>query len=141
MAHILTNRGEEFLFKVDVSARTTLTIGLYNDTTDAVADTSDVAAITTRPNGASYGDDTAAAITVRQIAGDWGFDNDAELTFNTSDSTNTVDSYFIIANFQGDGDAAATDHLIATGALSQSYDLNNVDTLNVAATSAGVTVS
>lgn len=141
MARILVDYGEEYLFKTDVSAVASLTLELYNDSTDAISDTDDEAAITTRPDGTDYGSQ-AASIEVAQINGDWGFQNSAQETFQVGDATTTVDSYFWTADFDSgmDADGVVT-HLIATGALSQSYDLSNVDTLNIAAQSAGVTVN
>lgn len=140
MSRILTDYGEEYLFKTDVSGVTSLTVGLYNDSTDTITDSDDLAAITTEPSGSAYNRQTAN-ISVSQISGDWGFDNDSQVSFDTSDSSQTVDSYFIVANFQASGDGSLTDHLIVTGALSQSYDLNSVDTLNIDAATTGVTVT
>jgi hypothetical protein len=52
------------------------------------------------------------------------FDN---VTFDVSDSTNTVDSYGIVANFDATllSEGVNGDNLIATGALDTSQDLSN----------------
>lgn len=142
MTRLLTDLGEEWYGETDISGVASVTLGLYNDSTDAISDTNDLSDISTEPSGASYARQTME-ISFEDLSGDWGFDNDNQESFDTSDSSQTVDSYFLVANFQADdtSDGSATDHLIATGALSQSYDLSNVDTLNISAGTAGVTVS
>lgn len=44
------------------------------------------APVTTEPSGSAYARQTDT-VTTAQISGDFGFDNDAQLTFDTSDST------------------------------------------------------
>lgn len=137
---ILTDLGEEYVMKNDAGA-SDLESGLYNDSTDGIGDTDDVADITTEPGGAAYARQTTA-VSVTDISGNWGFDNDSQQQWDTSDSTQTVDGYFLIANFQAEdtGDGSPTDHLIATGALSQSRDLTDIDTLRISAGGIGVTL-
>lgn len=138
MASILTNYGEEWYHVTDISGLASVDYGLYNDSTDTISDTDDLAAIT-EPGGAAYARQSEA-ITVSDISGDIGFDNDNTITFDTSDSTLSVDSYFIVGNFQSTvvgADGSAVDHLVITGALSQTYDLSNVDTLEINAGTAG----
>lgn len=141
MSFILTDLGEEWYAKTNVDGAS-LPTGLYNDGTDAISDTDDLAAISTEPSGAAYARQSAA-VSAADLSGDWGFDNDAELSFDTSDSTQTVDGYFFVANFTASdtGDASATDHLIATGALSQSRNLSDIDTLKISAGGIGVKVN
>lgn len=141
MSFILTDLGEEYVMKNDTGAAD-LDAGLYNDGTDAISDTDDVAAISTEPGGASYARQVTPVSTA-DLSGDWGFDNDNQEQWDTSDSTQTVDGYFLVANFQAvdTGDGAATDHLIATGALSQSRNLTDIDTLKISAGGIGVTVN
>ena len=139
---ILTDRGEEWLLKTDISAVSSVTVGLYNDGTGASAsdpdDTTDLTdpedPTNDQPNGGSYAD-VSANITTASLGGNWGFDNDAQLSFDVSDSTNTVNAYYILAtttNLTGDA-TGGTQHLMATGALSQSRDLSQITTLNIAA--------
>lgn len=137
MGAILTDLGEEWVLKNDISTAT-VTLGLYNDTTDAITDTEDLADIITEPSDGNY---------VRQSAtleadddGDWHAQTSAQVTFDVTSTTGTVDSYFIMVNFQATdtADGVATDHLVATGALSQSRDLSQIDTLNITAGSAGI---
>lgn len=141
MSFILTDLGEEYYAKFDVGA-SALDLGLYNDGTDAISDPDDLGAITTEPGGSAYARQSTA-VTVTDLSGDWGFDNDNEESFDTSDSSQTVDGYFFVANFQASdtGDSTAQDHLIATGALSQSRNLSDIDTLKISAGGIGVKVS
>lgn len=141
MTFILTDLGEEWYAKNNVDSAT-LDTGLYNDGTDAIADGDDLAAITTEPAGAAYARQ-ATAVSAADLSGDWGFDNDSQEQWDTSDSNQTVDGYFLVANFTAvdTGDSTATDHLIATGALSQSRNLSDIDTLKISAGGIGVKVS
>lgn len=141
MSRILTDLGEEYTIKTNLDG-VSLDVGLYNDGTDAITDTEDLADITTEPGGSAYARQTDT-FTAADLSGDWGIDNDSQLSFDTSDSSQTVDSYFIVANFTAadTGDGSATDHLIITGALSQSRDLSQIDTLNISAGTVGVKVN
>lgn len=141
MSFILTDLGEEYLVKNDVTASDVDT-GLYNDGTDTIGDGDDLAAISTEPGGSAYARQNTA-VSAADLSGDWGVDNDSELSYDTSDSSQTVDAYFFVANFQASdtGDSTATDHLIATGALSQSRDLTDIDTLKISAGGIGFKVN
>jgi len=140
MSHILTDLGEEYTLETALEG-TSISVGLYNDSTDAITDTDDLAAINTEPSGSAY-TQQATTLTLTDD-GDWQAEISADAVFDTSDSTQSVDSYFLVANFQADdtGDGSATDHLICTGALSQSYDLSSVDHLTVSAGTAGFSVT
>lgn len=142
MSYILNDIGEELLMKNNMEGLSH-DAGLYNDSTDAISDTDDLAAITTEPSGAAYARQTDT-YSVSDISGNWGFDNDSKLTYDVSDSSQTVDGSFLVHNFAstdaGDG-GTATDHLIATAALSQSRDLSQIDTLEISSGGLGVTVN
>lgn len=141
MANFLSNIGEEYIIENNADAET-VSVGLYNDATDALSDTSDVADITTEPSGAAY-NRQSSAVTTKQIDGDFGFDTDTQLSFDTSDSSQSVDHAFVVVNFESDtvaGDSSATDHLIGVGQLSQTRDLSQVDTLNINAGDLEVTL-
>ena len=131
MSHILTDLGEEYTLETALEG-VNVTIGLYDDSTDAIGDTNDIADITTEPSDGNYARQTDT-LTLVDESGDWAAETSSQASFDVTDTTGTVDSYFVIANFQADdtGDSASNDHLICTGALSQSYDLSNVDTLNI----------
>jgi hypothetical protein len=141
MAAILTDLGEEWMIKTDLDTAS-IDVGLYNDATDAISDTDDLSEITTEPSDGNYTRQTSIGVSASDISGDWGIDNDSAITFDVADTTGTVDSYFFIANFQASdtGDGSPTDHLVLTGSLSQSYELSNLDTLEIVAGTSGVTV-
>lgn len=142
MSFILTDIGEEYLMENNANGET-VKVGLYNDSTDAITDTDNLSAITTEPTGSNYARQSST-VTTKQISGDFGFDNDSKLTFDTSDSTQTVDGAFVVINFQSDtvaGDTSASDNLVGTAALSQSRNLSDIDTLEIAAGDLDVTVN
>ena len=140
MAALLNDLGEEYTVKNTLEA--TFTIGLYNDGTDAFADTEDLADITTEPTDGNYARQSAA-FSAADVSGGWQSDNDAGITFDVTNTTGTVDAYFILATFTAvdTGDGGATTHVIATGLLSQSRDLSQIDTLNLAAGSVGISLA
>ncbi len=127
MVDLLTDLGEEYLYKNDLQG-VSLDIGLYDDSTDGIGDTNDIADITTEPSGSAYARQTDT-FSVADISGDWGIQNDSTVTFDVSDSSTTVDTGFLVVNFQAEdtGDSSANDHLFAVGALSQSRDLSQID--------------
>jgi hypothetical protein len=137
MAHVLTDLGEEYTLETALEG-VSVTIGLYNDSTDSIAEGDDLAAITTEPTGSTYAQQSAT-LTLSDDNGDWKAAISAQITFDVSACSASVDSYFIKASFQADdtGDGGSTEHLICTGALSQTRDLSQIDTLNVSAGTVG----
>jgi len=115
-----------------ISSGVTVNIGLYNDSTDSLTDTSDVGDITTEPAGAAYSrqSDAATDFAASLVSGDVQIAG-ASNTFDVSDSTQTVDSVFTVISFDSDlvssDGGTDTDHLIFTNALDQSYDLSQFD--------------
>jgi hypothetical protein len=134
----LHDTGEEFaikdLFREDeITKPADVSIGLFNDATDALSDTSDVGDINTEPSGAAYATQTAsfssADFTSQDNAsGNWEVVI-ADQVFDTSDSSQDVDAYYVEVTFQAEdtGDGSANAHLYWTGDLDQTYDLNSVD--------------
>lgn len=141
MAQTLTDIGEEWLVKSDLSTAT-VDVGLYNDSTDSLTDSDDVANITTEPGDGNYARQTDVSISANNISGDWGVVTDGKVTFDLQNTTPEVDAYFFVVSFQSEtaNDSSAQDHLVVAGSLSQTYDLNSVDTLEVSAGTAGVSV-
>jgi len=134
MVNVITNVGEEYLYENNADGET-VEVGLYEDATDALGESDNVSAVTTEPAGSAYSRQSDT-VTTRLSGGEFGIDNDSQLSFDVSDSSATVDAAFIVVNFQSDsvaGDGSATDNLIAAGDLSQSRDLSSVDTLNIPA--------
>lgn len=142
MVDLLTNIGEEYIVENNANGETII-VGLYNDSSDALGETDNLNDITTEPAGAAYArqNDT---VTTEQISGDYGFDNDNVITFDTSDSSQTVDAVFVAVNFQSDtvgGDASPTDNLVGAGDLSQTRDLSDIDTVEIAAGDLDITLN
>jgi hypothetical protein len=143
MATQLHDTGEEFvldyLFADSSTKPATLTIGLYNDSTDQLTDSSDLGDITSEPATGNYVrqsidfDGSATGFGTADNSGSWEATNEQTVIFDVETTTETVDSYFVIINYQSDdeGDTAAADHLFWTGALEQSRDLSQIDTLNL----------
>lgn len=143
----LHDTGEEYILDVvmdgTVSRVTSCTVGLYNDSTDALSESSDVGDITTEPTGSNYSRQTInlndTDVTNSDSGGDWQSEF-AQVTYDTSDSTQSVDSYFVVINYQADdtSDSASNDHLFFTGSLDGTYDLSNIDTLNLSGAGASI---
>lgn len=142
MVNLLTNRGEEWYTETNVNGATVI-VGLYEDATDTLGETSTLSGITTEPAGTSYSRQSST-VTTLQISGDFGFDNDSDLVFDTSDSSQNVDAAFVVVNFQSDsvaGQTSANDNLVAAGDLSQSRDLSSVDQVTISAGDLELTVN
>lgn len=142
MVNLLTNVGEEWYTENNIDGETVI-VGLYEDATDTLGETSVLGDITTEPTGTSYSRQSDTVTSV-QISGDFGIDNDSLISFDTSDSSQNVDAAFIVVNFQSDtvaGDTSANDNLVAAGDLSQSRDLSQIDTLEIAAGDLEITVN
>ena len=142
MATGLHDTGEEY-YQDELSGEQ-FDVGLFDDSTDNLVDSSDVADITTEPSDGNYTRQTGITFSSADENGDWTLTNDSQVSFDVTDTTGDVDSYFIVVNFDSD-DASdggtPTDHLLATGSLSQSYALNNLDTLNLSAGGIGTSLS
>lgn len=112
----------------------TLNVGLFNDSTDALSDGSNVADISTEPSGGAYARQSASLdssdFTNADSGGDWQT-TIANQTFDTSDSNQDVDAYFITVNYNSDDAGSDAEHLFWTGQLDQTYDLNSVDSLTL----------
>lgn len=103
----------------------TITVGLYNQTTDGLGEASDLSDITSEPDGASYARQTDTVTTTSFGDGTYGYDNDSTITFDTSDSSNTVDHAFIAATVAG------STHLVAIAPLNDTRDLSNFSEITI----------
>ena len=142
MTRQLHDTGEEYY--QDKLDGETFDIGLYEDSTDNLQDADDVASITTEPSDGNYTRQAGVSFGSADSSGDWTLTNDAQVSFDVTNTTGDVDSYFIVVNFDSDdaGDGGtAQDHLLATGALSQNYALGNLDELNLSANGIGTSLS
>lgn len=135
MADLVTNIGKEYVFDVQQDTDS-IDLLLYNDATDSLTEGDDLAAITTEPDTAQTYARQNSAIQTLSINTNYGFDNEADFTFDVSGNSETVDAAGLVANFAstvaGDG-GTATDHLVAAAFLTQTRDLSNFDTITVAA--------
>jgi hypothetical protein len=142
VASILTDLGEEYIIKNNLDG-STVDVGLYDDSIDQISDTDDLAAVTTEPSSGNYTRQSNVTLEQGDFSGDHGVDNTNKVTFDVSGTSGDVDSYFFEVTFQAEdtGDSSAQEHLILTGSLSQSYALSNVDTLEISANTAGVSIN
>jgi len=128
-----------------ITRPTSIDLGLHDDSTDTTTDTTLDPSTLTEPNGGAY---TRQSISLDGTAIDISENgsNNVEMTnaneqsFDTSDSSNTADQYFYVANFDATTvtNGINGDNVVITGNLSQSYDLSNVDTLKISAATAGI---
>lgn len=138
--NILTNLGEEYWNKNSLGG-TSITVGLYDDSTDALSDTSDIGGVSTEPSSTNYAR-ASDTVSVRKENSNWGVENDTSFSFDFSDVASgdaedtPVDTAFVVINFAAEETSdggTATDHLVANAALSQSYNTGDVDSIDVAA--------
>jgi len=141
----LTVTGEQFFveatFRTDLITRpSSVDIMVYNDSTDTLADTDNLSDVTTEPAGGNYQRQSVnldqSTVTLSENgSNNWQAVFD-QVSFDTSDSTQTVDAYAVVATFDATNSTGGNsgDNLIVAGSLGTSYDLSNVDTLNVSNT-------
>lgn len=119
MPALTTDYGEKYWTRQDVRGAT-WTFALYNQATDGLGEASDVGDITSEPTGASYARQTDTVAFIAFADGTHGVDNDTTISFDTSDSSETVDHAAFIAD-----DINATARLIHIAPLNQSRNLSN----------------
>ncbi len=131
----------ESIFRADLLTRpSSVDVLLYNDSTDSITEVENIGDITTEPSGEAYARQSvnidSSSVTLTEDGSNNYEVTLNQVTFDTSNSSQTVDGYGIIANFDATDSTGGNngDNLIITGSLSQSYDLSNVDTLNVSNT-------
>lgn len=132
---MLTKVGEEYLMKNSMVGAS-ITVLLFNQSTDALGDLSDVGDITTEPADGNYARQTDS-LEVADVSDNWAFRNVNQISFDVTNTTGNVDQWGIIISYQAAADGSITDHLVAFGDLSQTRDLSQIDTLNIAAQSIG----
>lgn len=140
--------GEEWkqktLFRQDLigSRNASVFVGLYDDSTDRLTESDDVGAITTEPTTGNY-----AQQAVSLDSSDFSLSQDANsdlaaeytVTFDVTDTTETVDAAFVVVNFQSDivnSETSANNHLLASVALGSTKDLSTRSSLDVTITDA-----
>lgn len=142
MSDQLTVTGKQFInesaFRTDLITRPgSIDILLFNDSTDNLSETSNLSDITTEPGSGNYTRQSVSLdssdITVSED-GSNNYEVDiANLTFDTTGESQSVDGWGIVVNFDGTDSTNGNndDNLIANGSLSQEYDLSQIDELNV----------
>lgn len=136
------NTGEEFkqksIYRQDTigTRPATILVGLYNDATDALTEASDIGDITSEPTTGNYARQSLSLdstdLAINTSSGDTVIDG--SVTFDAADTGETIDSFFVIVNFQSSiaGDSSASDHLLLTGEFGQTDLTNYIDiTVNI----------
>jgi len=138
--------GEEFLVKLFSGNESSqdVEVGLYNSS-DSLSESNDIGDITTEPNtGDTYARQTVSlpsSTTDQATTSNWETIFDT-ISFDVSGNSEDVNSYFVLINFDsteaGDG-GSASDHIMFTGDLSQTFDLNSI-TSTFAASNVGIQI-
>lgn len=122
-----TNVGEEWsqklTYRTDLITRdTAIEVLLFDDSTDNTDDTSDIGDITTEPTSGNYARQTltldSSDITLSFTDGD--VRAEGTVTFDTTDTTETVDAAGVVVDFQSDvvnSETSQNPHLISTSRL------------------------
>jgi len=142
MADKVTVTGKQFInesaFRTDVITRpSSIDILLFNDSTDSLSETSNLIDITTEPGSGNYSRQTvnldSSDVTVSEDNSNNYEVKIKNLTFDTTNESQDVDGWGIVANFDGTDSTGGNngDNLIATGSLSQTRNLDQIDTFNV----------
>jgi hypothetical protein len=137
MADELFNTGEEYV--IDHLDGDTVDVGLYSNATDALSDSEDVSDITTEPTGSAYARQSATLSTEKNANSNWSA-LVSDVTFDTSDSSRSVDSGFVVVEFDSDdtGDSGTVNpHLLFAFRIKDSngndttLDLSNFNTVTL----------
>jgi len=120
--------GEEWaqktLYRQDliVSRNASLDVLLYDDSADALTDSDDLGAITTEPTSGNYGRQSfsldAADVSLSLSGGDTRAT--ATVTFDVSNTTETIDAYALVVDLQSDvvnSESSQNPHLLASATL------------------------
>lgn len=129
---------QKLAFRTDLITRdATIEVLLYDDSTDALDDTSDVGAITTEPTTGNYTRQTfsvdSSDVTVSIQNGD--LRAEATVVFDVDGTTETVDASAAVVSFQSDivdSDTSQNPHHIYSATLDiGTQDLSNFTSIEV----------
>lgn len=143
---LLVDIGEEFMVTRNM-INYSYDIGLYNDSTDSLSDTSNIGDVTTEPTNANYSRSTSEPFSANDISGNWGIENDNKLTFDFTDVSDgdaadqDIDAVFVLVNFTSTDAGSDDDHLIANFSLSQTRSIGNIDKLEIPASDLEIKVT
>ncbi|ELZ00773.1 hypothetical protein [Natrialba asiatica] len=118
----LHNDGELLVLNGAFDGRT-VEIGLFDNSTDALAEDSTYADITSEPVGSNYAPQSVSNHTISQNENGNAELNLGEISFDVGDSDVAVDYIYVRDSSSGD--------LIFTSELEQTYDLGSVDVLDL----------
>lgn len=135
------NTGEEFkqksIYRQDnIGTRPgSVDVLLYDDSSDSLTESDDVGSISSEPTSGNYSRQSISLdstdLSVSQSSGDIVIE--ATVTFDVSDTGETVDGFAVVVNFQSDivsGDTSANDHLLLSGTFGTT-DLTNYTSIDV----------
>lgn len=100
----------------------TVEVGLFDDSTDQLTDSDGFSSITTEPSASDYSPQSVTDPAVSQNSGTTSL-SIGTLSFQVSNATSSVNYVYVRDSSSGD--------LIFTNSLDQSYDLTNIDTLDL----------
>ena len=136
----LVQHGEEYFLRTksgDLAPVSSWDIGVFDNSTDLLGDTSDLDSINTEPENDNYNRQTINADnnTFALVDGNVEFEVE-DVTFNFQDNStdDTIDSWFIVIEYESNvvtSDEEPTDHLIVFGDLSEERNLGDLDNLTV----------
>lgn len=141
MSERLHDTGEEYLLKNNTDG-VSFDILLFNNSTDDLSETDDIGDVTTEPATGNYSRQTQS-LTATDNSGDWQLENQSSVTFDTTNTTETVDSYAVVKSFKASdtNDTSAQDHLIVSASLEQSIDLSGESQVDLTTGSVGVSLT
>ena len=118
-------------------------VGLYEDATDSLSDSDDVGVISTEPTSGNYARQTFTLDSTDislSVDGSGNLKVSGTVTFDTIDTTETVDGYFVVVTFQSDvvnSESGENDHLLISATFGtenlsdySSFDVTVEDTLD-----------
>lgn len=117
----LHDEGELLIFESAFNGRD-VEIGLYNDSTDSLAEASTYSDITSEPDGSDYSPQTVTDPDVSANGGDTEVTL-GEISFDVGNAASTVDYVYVRDANSGD--------LVFTNELPQEYDLDSVDIIDL----------
>lgn len=135
--------GEEWVqkttFRQDliVSRDTAVDVLLFEDATDSLSDSDDLGAITTEPTTGNYGRQSLSLDGADLSLSISGGDTRAtgEVTFDVSNTTETIDAYAIVVDLQSDvvnSESSQNQHLLASATLDGgAVDLSTTSSVTV----------
>lgn len=113
-----------------------LTVGLYNDSTDSLSESSDVGDISSEPTSGEYAQQTLSLDSndlSLSVDGSNNLQVEGTVTFQLLDTGETVDGYFITASFKSDvvnNESGANEHIVISGTFGEE-DLSQYSEIDV----------